>query len=49
MLQAFHELKKINGGIVLVENDEVVCSIQLAIGGSLSNKPVEELIEEEYY
>ena len=31
----------------LVENDEVVCSIELAIGGSLSNKPMEELIEEE--
>jgi adenine deaminase len=47
MLHAFHELKKINGGIVLVENDVVVCSIELAIGGSLSNKPMEELIEEE--
>ena len=47
MLQAFQEMKKMNGGIVLVENDEVVCSIKLPIGGGLSDKPMEELIEEE--
>lgn len=47
MLQAFNEMKKMNGGIVLVENDEVVCSINLAIGGGLSDKPMEALIEEE--
>ena len=47
MLQAFHEVKKMNGGIVIVEDEEVICSIELPIGGSLSNKPVEELIEEE--
>ena len=31
----------------LVEDDQVVCSIELPIGGSLSDKPMEELIEEE--
>lgn len=47
MLKAFQEMKKMKGGIVLVEEDEVVCSISLPIGGLLSDKPMEELIEEE--
>lgn len=47
MMQAFEELKKMNGGIVIVEDDQVVCSIHLTIGGGLSDKPMEELIEEE--
>ncbi|TQR17684.1 adenine deaminase C-terminal domain-containing protein [Psychrobacillus vulpis] len=47
MLKAFQEMKKMQGGIVLVENEQVVCSIKLPIGGLLSDKPMEELIEEE--
>lgn len=47
MLKAFQEMKKMNGGIVLVEDDQVICSIKLPIGGVLSDKPMEELIEEE--
>lgn len=47
MLQAFNEMKKMNGGIVIVENAQVVCSISLPIGGGLSDKPMEALIEEE--
>ena len=47
MQQAFREVKKMNGGIVIVEDEQVVCSVELPIGGVLSNKPVEELIEEE--
>ncbi|MEK3976591.1 adenine deaminase C-terminal domain-containing protein [Psychrobacillus sp. FSL K6-1267] len=47
MLQAFNEIKKMNGGIVIVENEQVVCSISLPIGGGLSDKPMEALIEEE--
>lgn len=47
MLKAFEEMKKLNGGIVLVEEDQVICSIKLPIGGGLSDKPMEELIEEE--
>lgn len=47
MMQAFDEMKKMNGGIVIVEDDQVVCSIHLPIGGGLSDKPMEELIEEE--
>ncbi|WP_391117546.1 adenine deaminase C-terminal domain-containing protein [Psychrobacillus sp. L3] len=47
MLKAFEEMKKMNGGIVLVEDNQVICSIKLPIGGGLSDKPMEELIEEE--
>ncbi len=47
MLQAFEEVKQMNGGIVIVENDEVICSIKLPIGGGLSDKPMEDLIKEE--
>ncbi|MEI4770313.1 adenine deaminase C-terminal domain-containing protein [Psychrobacillus sp. FJAT-51614] len=47
MLKAFEEMKKMNGGIVLVEDDQVICSLKLPIGGVLSDKPMEELIEEE--
>ena len=47
MQQAFQEMKKMNGGIVIVEDEQVICSIELPIGGVLSDKPMEELIEEE--
>ena len=47
MLKAFEEMKKMQGGIVLVEDDQVICAINLPIGGGLSDKPMEELIEEE--
>ena len=49
MLQAFNEMKKMNGGIVIVEDEEVVCTLKLPIGGILSDKPMEVLIEEELY
>lgn len=47
MKKAFYEVKKMNGGIALVENEEVIASIPLTIGGSLYNGPIEELIEKE--
>lgn len=47
MKKAFLEMKKLNGGIVLVENEEVIASIPLTIGGTLYDGPVEELIEKE--
>ncbi|QFG00288.1 adenine deaminase [Psychrobacillus glaciei] len=47
MLKAFEEMKKMNGGIVLVEDNQVICSIKLPIGGGLSDKHMEDLIEEE--
>lgn len=47
MKQAFDEMKRMNGGMVLVEDGEVVASIALPIGGGLSASSVERLIEEE--
>lgn len=49
MLQAFQEMKKMNGGIVLVEDNRIVCSIELPIGGALSSNPMEKLMEEEVF
>ncbi|WP_397540128.1 adenine deaminase C-terminal domain-containing protein [Rummeliibacillus pycnus] len=47
MLHAFHVMKKMDGGIVIVENGEVVESLPLPLGGCLSVEPVEKLIEQE--
>jgi adenine deaminase len=47
MLVAFNEMKRLKGGIVLVEENEVVAHIPLSIGGGLSNEKVEDLIEQE--
>ncbi|MGE7838768.1 adenine deaminase C-terminal domain-containing protein [Viridibacillus arvi] len=47
MLIAFNEMKKMNGGIVIVENGRVLESLPLSIGGGLSAEPVEVLIEQE--
>jgi adenine deaminase len=47
MKQAFTKLKEMNGGIVLVENSEVVAQITLPVGGFISDIPMEQLIEQE--
>ena len=47
MWTAFNELKRLQGGIVLVENGETVCALPLPIGGILSDLPMEELIPQE--
>lgn len=47
MKYAFEELKKVNGGIILIEGGKVVESIPLTIGGSYYDGDVEELIEKE--
>ena len=47
MKYAFEQIKKMNGGIVLVENGEVVESIPLTIGGSYFDGEVAELIQKE--
>lgn len=41
---AFLELKKMNGGIVLVEDRQVVTSLPLTLAGGIYDGPVEELI-----
>ena len=47
MKKAFQEMKAMNGGIVLIENDKVVASIPLAIGGVSYDGDVETLIAKE--
>ncbi|QOY37836.1 adenine deaminase C-terminal domain-containing protein [Anaerobacillus isosaccharinicus] len=47
MLLAFQELKKQQGGIVLIENGEVIISIKLDLYGLMSTKKMEIIIEEE--
>ncbi|WP_240613619.1 adenine deaminase C-terminal domain-containing protein [Pueribacillus theae] len=45
MIEAFRQVKKMGGGISLVENGEVICNISLPIRGTMSREPMEELIE----
>jgi adenine deaminase len=47
MLCAFQQLKKQKGGIVLVENGEVISSIHLDLFGGMSSKPMVDVIKEE--
>ncbi|WP_100334195.1 adenine deaminase C-terminal domain-containing protein [Bacillus alkalisoli] len=47
MLFAFERMKAIGGGIVLAENQEIVCEISLPIGGMMSEEEMPKLIEEE--
>ena len=47
MKQAFNKLKEMDGGIVLVENNEVVAQITLPVGGFISDIPMEQMIEQE--
>ena len=47
MLNAFNEIKRIGGGMVLFENGAIVATVPLSIGGGLSAEPVEKLIEQE--
>ena len=35
MQYAFQEMKKMNGGIVLVEDDQIVTSIPLTLAGTI--------------
>ncbi len=46
ILFAINQLKKINGGNVLVKNKKLLDSFALPIGGLMSNKPVEETAKE---
>ena len=47
MLRAFRQLKEIGGGIVLAEDEKILCELPLSIGGSLSDQPIEVLREQE--
>lgn len=47
MMQAFNVLKEIGGGMVLVENGEVIATLPLTNYGVFSDKSLEEVAEEE--
>ena len=47
MLHAFNRMKEIGGGIVMVEDSQVVCELPLTLHGIMSNLPIEELISQE--
>ncbi|MED3563331.1 adenine deaminase C-terminal domain-containing protein, partial [Bacillus xiapuensis] len=47
MIYAFNRMKELGGGIVLVQNGQVICEIPLALGGIMSEKPMEQLMKEE--
>lgn len=47
MLLAFREMKRLKGGMVLVEDGDIAASIPLPIGGGLSAEHMEVLIEQE--
>ena len=47
MLNAFNEIKRIGGGMVLSENPGIVATLPLQIGGGFSAEPVQKLIEQE--
>ncbi|AOV06769.1 adenine deaminase C-terminal domain-containing protein [Sporosarcina ureilytica] len=47
MQQAFEEVKRIGGGMVLIENEAPIVTLPLPIAGGLSNERVEVLIEQE--
>ncbi|MEH7176753.1 adenine deaminase C-terminal domain-containing protein [Neobacillus vireti] len=47
MLAAFERMKKLGGGIVMVEDEHVVCEVPLRLNGLMSNLPIKELINEE--
>ncbi len=47
MRDAFNEIKRIGGGMVLTENGKTITTLPLPIGGGLSAEPVEKLMEQE--
>ena len=47
MLLAFNELKDMGGGIIITERGKVIHRIPLALMGIMSDKPMNDLIEEE--
>jgi adenine deaminase len=47
MLAAFNRMKELGGGIVMVEDEQIICELPLKLAGIMSNLPVEELMKEE--
>lgn len=47
MIHAFQEIKRIGGGMALIENGEVIRTLPLAGGGGFSKEPMDLLIAQE--
>lgn len=47
MKRAFDEVKRIGGGMVIAENGKIVETLPLAIGGGLSDQPMEMIMKQE--
>ncbi|WP_433746845.1 adenine deaminase C-terminal domain-containing protein [Falsibacillus pallidus] len=47
MMLAFNRMKELGGAIVLAEEDQIVHEVPLKLAGAMSDKRMEELIEEE--
>lgn len=45
MLNAFNRMKETGGGIVLIEDSQVICELPLHLTGIMSDLPIEKLIE----
>jgi adenine deaminase len=47
MVNAFNRMKELGGGIVMIENAQIVCEVPLDLNGIMSGLAIEELIEQE--
>jgi adenine deaminase len=47
MIAAFNRMKELGGGIVVVEDEQVVCELPLRLAGIMSDLPVHDLMKEE--
>ncbi len=47
MMKAFQQMKELGGGMVLVEDGEVICDIPLPLAGGMSNCDMEGLMKQE--
>jgi adenine deaminase len=47
MMFAFNRMRELGGGIVLVENGEIVCELPLPLGGIMSDLFIEDLMVQE--
>ncbi|PLS09728.1 adenine deaminase C-terminal domain-containing protein [Neobacillus cucumis] len=47
MVNAFNRMKELGGGIVMMEDSQVVCEVPLNLSGIMSDVPIEKLIEQE--
>ena len=47
MVNAFNRMKELGGGIVIMEDAQVVCEVPLDLSGVMSSLPIEKLIEQE--